>query len=120
MISSEHIQHLLNNCIHRTVIGLKVKDGVVLAVENLVHSKLLVSGANRRIQTIDPHIGLVCPPFSSCIPYTSYNRPRLGFLLMDGTFLSEREKRLQTTAEYMDRHLRLRYDTLGRIVWRSF
>jgi len=41
-----------------TVIGLKVKDGIVLAVENLVHSKLLVPGANRRIQTIDPHIGL--------------------------------------------------------------
>jgi len=41
-----------------TVIGLKVKDGVVIAVENLVHSKLLVPKANRRIQTIDRHIGL--------------------------------------------------------------
>ncbi|KAH9998415.1 20S proteasome subunit [Russula vinacea] len=41
-----------------TVIGLRVKDGVVLAVEKLVHSKLLVPGANRRIQTIDRHIGL--------------------------------------------------------------
>jgi len=46
-----------------TVIGLKVKDGVVLAVENLVHSKLLVPGANRRIQTIDPHIGLATAGF---------------------------------------------------------
>ncbi len=43
----------------RTAIGLRVKDGVVLAVEKLVHSKLLVPGANRRIQTIDRHIGLV-------------------------------------------------------------
>jgi len=44
----------------RTTIGLRVKDGIVLAVEKLVHSKLLVPGAsNRRIQTIDKHIGLV-------------------------------------------------------------
>jgi len=41
-----------------TAIGLRVKDGVVLAVEKVVHSKLLVPGANRRIQTIDKHIGL--------------------------------------------------------------
>ncbi|KAF8192610.1 20S proteasome subunit [Pholiota molesta] len=41
-----------------TAIGLKVKDGIVLAVEKLVHSKLLVPEANRRIQTIDRHIGL--------------------------------------------------------------
>ncbi|KAF8504219.1 20S proteasome subunit [Gautieria morchelliformis] len=41
-----------------TAIGLRVKDGVVLAVEKLVHSKLLVPEANRRIQTIDRHIGL--------------------------------------------------------------
>ena len=43
-----------------TAIGLKCKDGIVLAVERLVHSKLLVPGANRRIQTIDRHIGVVC------------------------------------------------------------
>ncbi|TEB35529.1 20S proteasome subunit [Coprinellus micaceus] len=41
-----------------TAIGLKCKDGVVFAVEKLVHSKLLVPHANRRIQTIDRHIGL--------------------------------------------------------------
>ncbi|KIL68152.1 hypothetical protein M378DRAFT_191159 [Amanita muscaria Koide BX008] len=41
-----------------TAIGLRVKGGVVLAVEKLVHSKLLVPGANRRIQTIDKHIGM--------------------------------------------------------------
>ena len=49
----------LSHDIFRTAIGLRVKDGVVLAVEKLVHSKLLVPGANRRIQTIDRHIGLV-------------------------------------------------------------
>ncbi|KAK0482120.1 20S proteasome subunit [Armillaria luteobubalina] len=41
-----------------TAIGLRVKGGIVLAVEKLVHSKLLVPGANRRIQTVDRHIGM--------------------------------------------------------------
>ncbi|KAG2237006.1 hypothetical protein INT48_001773 [Thamnidium elegans] len=41
-----------------TAIGLRVKDGVVLAVEKLVQSKLLVAGANRRIQSADLHIGI--------------------------------------------------------------
>jgi len=41
-----------------TAIGLRVKDGIVLAVEKVIHSKLLVPEANRRIQTIDKHIGL--------------------------------------------------------------
>lgn len=45
-----------------TAIGLRVKDGVVLAVEKLIHSKLLVPGANRRIQTVDRHIGMVKRP----------------------------------------------------------
>ncbi|KAI0033775.1 20S proteasome subunit [Vararia minispora EC-137] len=40
-----------------TAIGLRVKDGVVLAVEKLIQSKLLIPGANRRIQTIDRHMG---------------------------------------------------------------
>jgi hypothetical protein len=31
----------------------------VLAVEKLVQSKLLIPGANRRIQTIDRHMGFV-------------------------------------------------------------
>lgn len=41
-----------------TSIGIKYKDGVVLAVEKLVTSKLLVKGANKRIQTIDRHVGV--------------------------------------------------------------
>lgn len=52
---------ILNNLTCRTAIGIKVKDGVVLAVEKLVQSKLLVPGANRRIHTIDRHIGMVRP-----------------------------------------------------------
>ena len=39
---------------------MRVKDGIVLAVEKIIHSKLLVPEANRRIQSIDKHIGMVC------------------------------------------------------------
>ncbi|KAF8979746.1 hypothetical protein CPC16_012186 [Podila verticillata] len=41
-----------------TAIGIRVKDGVVLAVEKLIQSKLLVPGANRRIQNVDRHVGI--------------------------------------------------------------
>ncbi|KKA21685.1 Proteasome endopeptidase complex [Rasamsonia emersonii CBS 393.64] len=42
-----------------TAIGIRCKDGVVLAVEKLVTSKLLKPGANKRIATVDRHIGIV-------------------------------------------------------------
>ncbi|KAK4704350.1 20S proteasome subunit alpha 7, partial [Phenoliferia sp. Uapishka_3] len=41
-----------------TAIGLRCKDGIVLAVEKLVTSKLLVPGSNRRIATVDLHAGV--------------------------------------------------------------
>ena len=40
-----------------TSIGIRCKDGVVLAVEKVVTSKLLKPGANKRIATIDTHVG---------------------------------------------------------------
>lgn len=48
-----------------TSIGIKFKDGVVLAVEKIVTSKLLVANSNKRIQTIDKHIGAA---YSGLIP----------------------------------------------------
>jgi hypothetical protein len=51
-----------------TAIGLRCKDGVVLAVEKLIQSKLLVPGSNKRIATVDRHVGIVgplFPPFAS-------------------------------------------------------
>ncbi|KAI9745660.1 MAG: hypothetical protein M1818_001194 [Claussenomyces sp. TS43310] len=42
-----------------TSIGIRCKDGVVLAIEKLVTSKLLKPNANKRIATIDRHIGVV-------------------------------------------------------------
>jgi 20S proteasome subunit alpha 7 len=41
-----------------TVIAIKTKTGVVIAVEKLVQSKLLVPGSNRRIFSVDKHIGV--------------------------------------------------------------
>jgi hypothetical protein len=61
-------------CLIRTAIGLKVKDGVVFAVEKLVHSKLLVPHANRRIQTIDRHIGLVREVLLESDPCLTFSR----------------------------------------------
>ncbi|MCH0628741.1 hypothetical protein JNB11_01980 [Kocuria palustris] len=48
-----------------TSIGIKCSDGVVLAVEKIINSKLLVPGRNKRIQTIDRHIGVV---YSGLLP----------------------------------------------------
>jgi len=41
-----------------TTIGFVFKEGVVLAVEKLLHSKLLVPGTSRRVHTVDDHIGV--------------------------------------------------------------
>jgi 20S proteasome subunit alpha 7 len=50
---------LLRLTLRSVAIGLRCKDGVILAVERMVHSKLLVPGSNKRILGIDRHIGLV-------------------------------------------------------------
>ena len=63
--SGHPIKHQLT-FVFRTAIGLRVKDGIVLAVEKLIHSKLLIPEANRRIQSVDRHIGIVCRTCSCC------------------------------------------------------
>ena len=42
-----------------TAVGLVCKDGVVLAVEKIVTSKLYSQGTNKRLFTVDTHAGLV-------------------------------------------------------------
>lgn len=42
-----------------TSIGIRCKDGVVLALEKLIPSKLLKKDANKRIATVDSNIGIV-------------------------------------------------------------
>lgn len=46
-----------------TVIGLRGKDGVVLAVEKLITSKLYEPDSGTRIFTIDTSIGMVSGRF---------------------------------------------------------
>ena len=69
-----------------------MKEGIVLAVEKLVHSKLLVAEGNRRIQTVDRHIGLVSctfPIVGSLI--LSFWKATAG-LLADGRHLANRAR----------------------------
>ena len=42
-----------------TCVGIRCKDGVVLAVEKIITSKLLKPGANGRIATVDRNVGVV-------------------------------------------------------------
>lgn len=56
VFQTEYAQKAVDNS--STAIGLKCKDGVVLAVEKLVISKLLVEGSNRRIHHVDRHAGV--------------------------------------------------------------
>jgi len=46
-----------------TAVGFVCADGVVLAVEKLLHSKLLVPGTSRRVHAIDEHIGVAAAGF---------------------------------------------------------
>ncbi|KAJ2707674.1 putative proteasome subunit alpha type-7 [Coemansia spiralis] len=52
----EYAQKAVDNS--GTAIGLRVKDGVVLAVEKIKHSRLLVPQSNKRIMTAGKHIGV--------------------------------------------------------------
>lgn len=45
-----------------TAVGIRCKDGVVLALEKLVTSKLLKKDANKRIAAVDRHVGVVSTP----------------------------------------------------------
>ena len=50
---------MCNLCTNRTAIGIRCKDGVVFAVERLITSKLHEPTANKRIFTVDRHVGVV-------------------------------------------------------------
>ena len=95
------------------MIGLRVKDGVVFAVEKLVHSKLLMPGANRRIQTIDRHIGLVRSRMSNFDPCSQPHRLALDSWQMDAISPTERGTRpLTIVTTIASQHL-LRFFTLA-------
>lgn len=50
-----------------TLIGLKGKNGVVLAVEKIVRSSLYEEDAGARIYSVENHIGIVRPILFCCI-----------------------------------------------------
>lgn len=55
----EYAEKVLENS--DTIVGLRCKDGIILASEKLQHSRLLVQDANRVIYNVDTHIGmLIC------------------------------------------------------------
>ena len=47
--------------------GIRGKDGVVFAVEKLVTSKLHERSVNRRIATIERHVGVVSSECGECV-----------------------------------------------------
>ncbi|KAJ6260016.1 hypothetical protein Dda_5661 [Drechslerella dactyloides] len=55
-VQVEYAQKAVEN--GATTIGLRCKDGVILACEKLITSKLLVPGSNKRISSIDRHVGI--------------------------------------------------------------
>lgn len=81
-----------------TSIGIRCKDGVVLAAEKIISSKLLKPGANKRISTVDRNFGVVC--LLSCLVFEhriadhNSHRPFLALSLMaDTSFLEPVKKR---------------------------
>ena len=93
----------------RTAIRLRAKDGVVLAVEKLVHSKLLVPDANRRIQTIHRHISLVSSfilLYRTRAAHKDYRR-RQAYQQMGGIWRIEHETKHRICGTLIDRHLRV-------------
>lgn len=59
----------------RTSLALRVKDGVVFAVEKLFSSSLLVAGSDRRIFPLDKHMGMTASGLIGDIRHL-FNRAR--------------------------------------------
>lgn len=68
-----------------TTVGIRCKDGVVLAVEKIVSSKLLKPGANKRIATVDRHVGVVCVAHPSNSKFNSSFDLRCGHAIANRT-----------------------------------
>ncbi len=48
-----------------TALGIVCSDGVVLASEKLLLSKMLVDGTNKRIYSVDRHVGMAVAGLSA-------------------------------------------------------
>eukprot|EP00163_Fabomonas_tropica_P002633 TRINITY_DN1203_c0_g1_i2.p1 TRINITY_DN1203_c0_g1~~TRINITY_DN1203_c0_g1_i2.p1 ORF type:complete len:253 (-),score=76.71 TRINITY_DN1203_c0_g1_i2:85-843(-) len=56
VFQTEYAQKAVDNS--GTAVGLRCKDGIVLGVERMISSKMLVSGSDRRVWTLEPHMGM--------------------------------------------------------------
>ncbi|KAL9099940.1 MAG: hypothetical protein Q9163_004622 [Psora crenata] len=75
-----------------TCIGLKCKDGVVLATEKIITSKLLKPRANRRIATVDRNIGVVSAASMHGDMYMMFTLKVCAGILPDGRHFVSRAR----------------------------
>lgn len=69
----------------RTVIGVRFKDGIVLASENIVVSKLHEPNATKHLFTVDAKLGVVC---NSSRYFFSLTLQAVAGLIADGRMVN--------------------------------
>ena len=91
-----------------TCVGIRCKDGVVLAVEKIITSKLLKPGANKKIATIDRNVGVVRYRSRNMVPLldTNYGGRYLLVLFLTVDISYQGQETKQQTG---DRNIRHRY-----------
>tara|TARA_B110000503_G_C6961767_1_gene335373 strand:+ start:338 stop:595 length:258 start_codon:yes stop_codon:yes gene_type:complete len=59
MLKRQQITESIYIKFKRSILGLKCNDGIIIAAEKLLTSKLLAKNTNNRIYSIESHIGFV-------------------------------------------------------------
>ena len=94
-----------------TCVGIRCKDGVVLAVEKIITSKLLKPGANKKIATVDRNVGVVRYQARNMVSLllADYGGRFLlaSFLMVDISYQGQ-----ETKQQIGDRNIRHRYLSL--------
>lgn len=59
-----------------TAVGIRCADGVLLAVEKQLVSRMLVEGTSKRVHIVDPHLGMVraCHEAGAMSPSGAFRR----------------------------------------------
>ena len=91
-----------------TCVGIRCKDGVVLAAEKIITSKLLKPGANKKIATVDRNVGVVRYKSMNMVTLldTDYGGRFLLVLFLMVDILYQGQETKQQTG---DRNIRHRY-----------
>ena len=94
-----------------TCVGIRCKDGVVLAAEKIITSKLLKPGANKKIATVDRNVGVV--RYQAINMVTLLNTDYGGrFLLVLSLMVDISYQGQETKQRTGDRNIRRRYLSL--------